>query len=262
MKIKNLHAREIFDSRGWPTIEVEITLSSGKKGLGMVPSGASTGVKEALELRDGGTRFLGKGVLRAVENVNDKIAKLVVNMDFANQEELDIALIKLDGTENKANLGANAILAVSLAFAKACANNNEQELYHYLQEQYGSPDQNDCFLPMPMLNFINGGAHADNSVDIQEFMLVPTGATSLRAALQNSAVVFHTLKKILKDRKLQTAVGDEGGFAPDLDSNVDAIKLLCEAVELAGFKTGVDFFIALDVASSELYSDGEYHLKS
>lgn len=263
MKIASVLAREIFDSRGWPTVEVEITLDSGDIGVGMVPSGASTGSKEALELRDGdSSRFLGKGVTKAVTNVNTVINDFIKGKEFPNQESLDNSLISLDGTENKSSLGANALLAVSLAFARACSSRDNKELYHYLKEQYVGSKEDKYSLPMPMLNFINGGAHADNNVDIQEFMLVPTGASTLREALQQSAEVFHTLKKILKEKGLQTAVGDEGGFAPDLSSNKSALELLCEAVHVAGYTPGKDFHLALDVAASEIYNDGSYYLKS
>lgn len=263
MKIKNVIAREILDSRGWPTVEVDLELESGHIGLGMVPSGASTGSKEALELRDGDkSRFLGKGVTKAVNNTNGKIRDFLIGKDFNNQEALDLALIELDGTENKSNLGANAILAVSLAYARACSSYEGKELYHYLKDQYVGLKDQKYLLPMPMLNFINGGAHADNNVDIQEFMLVPTGATTLRESLQKSSEVFHTLKKILNSKGMQTSVGDEGGFAPDLDSNKSALALLCEAITSAGFEVAKDFHLALDVAASEIYQDGKYYLKS
>lgn len=255
--IESIHAREILDSRGNPTVEAEIGLRSGFRGRAMVPSGASTGSREAVELRDGdATRYLGKGVRSAVANVNGEIAKCVRGMAAQEQAELDRALIELDGTDNKSRLGANAILAVSLAYAHAAAAEAEQPLYHHL----GGSRAHE--MPVPMMNVINGGAHADNNVDIQEFMILPVGASSFAEALRCGAEVFHQLKKVLGKRGLGTGVGDEGGFAPDLPSNEAALETLVEAIEGAGYRLKFDVMLGLDAASSEFYRDGRYHLTS
>ena len=246
--------REVLDSRGNPTVEVEVVLDSGATGRAIVPSGASTGEYEAVELRDGGSRYLGKGVLRAVENVNNIIAQVVIGMDATNQRALDNALIELDGTENKSRLGANAMLGVSLSVAHAAASELELPLYRAI----GGPHAH--VLPVPMMNVINGGAHADNNVDLQEFMIMPVGAPSFREAVRWGVETYHTLKKVLADRGLSTAVGDEGGFAPNLSSNEAAVAILVEAIEKAGYAPGTDIAIALDPAMSELYRDGAYHL--
>ncbi|MFA5785891.1 MAG: phosphopyruvate hydratase [Actinomycetota bacterium] len=247
-------AREILDSRGNPTLEVEIGLEDGSFGRAAVPSGASTGAFEALELRDGGERYSGKGVLTAVKNVNDVIAPEIFGLDPADQRALDAALLDLDGTDGKSNLGANAILGVSLAAAKAAADSAGLPLYAYL----GGPNAH--VLPVPMLNVLNGGAHADNSVDFQEFMIVPVGAGSFAEALETSARVYHTLKAVLRKKGLGTGVGDEGGFAPNLAVNEDALKVLVEAITAAGFEPGPDVSIALDPAPTELFKDGRYQL--
>ena len=254
-EIVEVVGREVLDSRGNPTVEVEVVLDSGATGRAIVPSGASTGEYEAVELRDGGSRYLGKGVLRAVENVNNLIAPLAIGMDATNQRALDNALIELDGTENKSRLGANAMLGVSLSVAHAAASELELPLYRAL----GGPHAH--VLPVPMMNVINGGAHADNNVDLQEFMIMPVGARNFREALRWGVETYHTLKKVLADRGLSTAVGDEGGFAPNLSSNEDAVAILVEAIEKAGYAPGKDIAIALDPAMSELYRDGAYHLK-
>ncbi|MGB3614866.1 MAG: phosphopyruvate hydratase [Elainellaceae cyanobacterium] len=252
--IEDILAREILDSRGRPTIEAEVYLTGGAVGLAQVPSGASTGTFEAHELRDGDSgRYGGKGVLTAVTNVQEKIASELVDMDALDQGLVDQTMIELDGSQNKANLGANAILAVSLATAKAAANALELPLYRYL----GGPLAN--LLPVPLMNVINGGAHADNNVDIQEFMIVPHGAPTFQEALRWGAEVFSALSKVLKDKGLLTGVGDEGGFAPNLGSNSDALELLIAAIEAAGYRPGEQVALALDVAASELYKDGQYH---
>lgn len=257
MKITQIKAREILDSRGNPTVEADVILEDGTLGRAIVPSGASTGALEALELRDGDkARYQGKGVLQAVANVNKKIATALQGQSIDDQALLDGSMLKLDGTENKSHLGANAILAVSLACADARAKHLSLPLYKSLQ------DQDHYIMPVPMMNIINGGAHADNNVDIQEFMIVPLGANSFKEALRSGVEVFHTLKTVLKARGLNTAVGDEGGFAPDLKSNEEALTVIMEAVEKAGYKIGDDFMLALDVASSEFYKDGKYHLAS
>jgi enolase len=256
--ITQVYAREVLDSRGNPTVEVEVFTESGAFGRAIVPSGASTGEYEAVELRDGDkSRFLGKGVLKAVENVNTIIADaLEGNYSVLDQVEIDNALIELDGTENKGKLGANAILGVSLACAHAAANYLDIPLYQYLG------GVNAKQLPVPMMNILNGGAHADNNVDIQEFMIMPVGAESFRHALRMGAEIFHNLKAVLKEKGYNTAVGDEGGFAPNLKSNEEAIQVILEAIERAGYKPGEEVRLALDVASSELYNkeDGKYHL--
>ena len=255
-KIVDIHAREILDSRGNPTVEAEVKLASGIIGCGKVPSGASTGAREAVELRDGDpNRYLGKGVLKAVAHVNTEIRDALVGMDAADQAALDRKMIELDGTENKGRLGANAILAVSLAAAHAAAADGNVPLYVYLQDR-------DFRLPVPMMNIINGGAHADNNVDFQEFMILPVGAPSFREALRYGAEVFHHLKSVLKKRGYNTAVGDEGGFAPNLSSNEEALQVILEAIEKAGYRPGEDIELGLDVASSEFYRDGRYVLAS
>jgi enolase len=255
--IVDVIAREILDSRGNPTVEADVLLESGVIGRAAVPSGASTGSKEAIELRDGDKqRYLGKGVLQAVENVNTEICEAIIGLDAEEQTFIDKTLIELDGTDNKARLGANAILAVSLAVAKAAAEESGLPLYRYL----GGAGQ--MQLPVPMMNIINGGAHANNSIDLQEFMIIPVGAQSFRDALRYGAEVFHALKKILDSKGHVTTVGDEGGFAPNLESNEAALKLIVEAIESAGYLPGADVAIGLDCASSEFYKDGRYLLAS
>ncbi|HWS24989.1 MAG TPA: phosphopyruvate hydratase [Xanthomonadales bacterium] len=255
--ITHVHAREILDSRGNPTLEAEVTLSSGHRGRAAVPSGASTGSREAIELRDGDkTRYLGKGVRKAVGHVNSTIAEGVVGMDGADQQGLDDKLVALDGTENKSRLGANALLGVSLANAHAVAASRSQGLWQYLAGGRAPK------LPVPMMNIINGGAHADNSVDMQEFMVLPVGLGSFSEALRAGTEIFHALKGVLKGRGLATAVGDEGGFAPDLRSNEEAIDVILEAIGKAGYRAGEDVLLGLDAASSEFYKDGRYHLAS
>src|SRR5437868_8846488 len=254
--ISEIRAREILDSRGNPTVEAEVQLADGSMGRAAVPSGASTGEHEAVELRDGDdNRYLGKGVLKAVENVNGEIAEALANYDAADQRTLDARMIELDGTENKGRLGANAILAVSMAAARAAANSFGLPLYRYL----GGAGAN--LLPTPMMNILNGGAHADNNVDFQEFMVMPVGAPSFSEALRWGVEVFHKLKAVLKKRGYNTAVGDEGGFAPSLKSNVEAIEVVLEAIQQAGYKPGDDIAIALDPAASEFYQDGKYVFK-
>jgi enolase len=256
--IKDVTGLEVVDSRGNPTVEAEVVLASGARGRAAVPSGASTGSREAHELRDGDkNRYLGKGVSKAVANVNGEIRKAAVGLDAAGQRELDRRLIELDGTQNKARLGANAILAVSLATAKAHAAEREVALYELLgagRESYS--------MPVPMMNIINGGAHADNSVDIQEFMILPVGAPTFAECLRYGVEVFHALKAVLRGRGLNTAVGDEGGFAPDLGSNEEALQTIAEAVEKAGYRLGRDILLGLDVASSEFFANGTYTLES
>jgi enolase len=258
-KIIAIHGREILDSRGYPTVEVELTLEGGFKGRASVPSGASTGSHEAIELRDGGNRYLGKGVENAVGNVNTVIKETLTNDDFT-QATLDQKLIDLDGTPNKGKLGANAILGVSLAFAKAEALANNIPLYRHLARLAGTEDK--MKLPTPLMNVLNGGQHAENSTDIQEFMLVPSGISSFKEQLRAGAEIFHQLKKILKQKKLNTSVGDEGGYAPTLPTNEAAIELLLEAITAAGYTPGTDIKLALDVAATELFKDGKYELKS
>ena len=253
--ITKIHAREVLDSRGNPTLEAEITLADGSFGRAMVPSGASTGSKEAVELRDGDkTRYLGKGVRRAVDNVNGEIAKALQGSDAADQQGLDRRLIDLDGTENKGRLGANALLGVSMANAHAVAASRKLPLWKHL-----AGDQMPV-LPVPMMNIINGGAHADNNVDLQEFMVLPVGFDSFAESLRAGTEVFHALKSVLKGRGLSTAVGDEGGFAPDLRSNEEALETILEAIGKAGYKAGEDIVLGLDVASSEFFDNGKYHL--
>ena len=255
--IVDIIAREIIDSRGNPTVEADVLLESGIIGRAAVPSGASTGTKEAVELRDGdNTRYLGKGVLQAVENVNTEICEAIIGLDAEEQSFIDNTLIELDGTDNKARLGANAILAVSMACARAAAEETGLPLYRYLGGS--GPMQ----LPTPMMNIINGGAHADNSVDMQEFMIIPAGRPSFREAIRCGAEVFHALKKTLHKKGLATTVGDEGGFAPNLPSNESAIQYIMEAISAAGYEPGRDVLIGLDCASSEFYKDGKYHLAS
>ncbi len=255
--IAKIHSREILDSRGNPTLEAEVTLQDGSLGRAAVPSGASTGTKEAVELRDGDkTRYLGKGVLKAVENVNTAIAAALKGFDAADQEGLDRRLIDLDGTENKARLGANALLGVSLANAHAVAASQGKPLWRHLADS----SESDVQLPVPMMNIINGGAHADNNVDFQEFMVLPVGATSFSEALRTGTEIFHALKSVLKGHGLSTAVGDEGGFAPDFRSNVEALDTILEAIGKAGYKAGEDVLLGLDVASSEFFENGKYHL--
>ncbi|ARB45582.1 phosphopyruvate hydratase [Alloalcanivorax xenomutans] len=258
-KIVDIKAREILDSRGNPTIEADVILESGASGSACAPSGASTGSREALELRDGDKdRYLGKGVTRAVGNVNSEIRELLVGRDAVAQRELDQLMIDSDGTDNKGRLGANAILAVSLATAKAAAQFQQKPLYEYISDL--QDDDNEYSLPVPMMNIINGGEHADNNVDIQEFMIQPVGAPTVAEAIRYGAEVFHALKSVLKKQGLSTAVGDEGGFAPDLPSNEAALEAIMKAIDLAGYKAGDDITLALDCASSEFYKDGQYVL--
>ncbi len=255
--IKNIIAREIVDSRGNPTVEADVILESGISGRAAVPSGASTGSLEAVELRDGDkSRYLGKGVINAVNNVNTEIFNALNGMDCFQQQEIDQTMINLDGTNNKGRLGANALLSVSLAVAQAAAAEKQTPLYRYLHQG------DDFIMPVPMMNIINGGEHADNSVDMQEFMIVPAGASSVRDAIRYGAEVFHALKGVLSKKGLNTAVGDEGGFAPDLKSNQEAIETILQAIEIAGFKVGQDMYLGLDVASTEFYENGKYELHS
>jgi enolase len=255
MVVDMVHAREILDSRGNPTIEVDVLLMNGIIGRAAVPSGASTGVHEAVELRDGdNSRYLGKGVIKAVQNVNEIIAPEIEGLLASEQIEIDRLMIDLDGTENKSKLGANAILGVSLACAKAAANAYALPLYKYIG------GANACELPVPMMNILNGGSHADNNVDIQEFMIMPVGADCFKEGLRMGAETFHALKSVLKGKGLNTAVGDEGGFAPNLSSNEEALQVIMQAIEKAGYKAGEDILIALDSASSEFYKDGIYTL--
>jgi len=255
-EIVHVVGREVLDSRGNPTVEAEVHLASGARGRAAVPSGASTGAGEALELRDGGERYSGKGVAGAVDNIRSVIAPAILGSDAFDQRTLDRTMIDLDGTDNKAKLGANAMLGVSLAAAHAAAAELDMPLFRYL----GGPDAH--LLPVPMLNVLNGGAHADNSVDFQEFMYAPIGAAGFAEALEWGARCYHTLKKVLEDRGLATAVGDEGGFAPDLGSNVEAVELLIDAITKAGLEPGRDISLALDPATSEIYEGGSYHLAS
>ncbi len=256
MKIKNVIGREILDSRGNPTVEVDVILENGVMGRAAVPSGASTGEREALELRDGGTRFMGKGVLKAVENVNGPLRDLVIGMDAANQKELDYAMINLDGTPTKSKFGANAILGISMAAMKASANEEGKPLYKYVCEKFGNGKMS---LPRPMMNIINGGAHADNKLDFQEYMIIPM-ADTIHERVRIGAEVFHNLKNVLKSKGLVTSVGDEGGFAPDLESNSEGFELIMEAIKKAGYEPGKDVCMAIDVAASEFYKDGKYEL--
>ena len=254
--IVEIYAREVLDSRGNPTVEVEVTTENGTVGSAIVPSGASTGVHEAVELRDGDkSRYLGKGTLNAVNNVNEIIADELIGFDIFDQVGIDRALIQIDGTENKSKLGANAILGVSMAVARAAAIESDTPLYEYIG------GVNAKTLPVPMMNILNGGEHADNNVDIQEFMVMPAGACSFKEALRMGTEVFHNLKSVLKSKGYNTAVGDEGGFAPNLNSNEEALQTIMEAIEKAGYKAGKDIFLALDVASSEMYENGKYDFK-
>ncbi|RAV31381.1 phosphopyruvate hydratase [Corynebacterium heidelbergense] len=254
-EILHIGAREIMDSRGNPTVEVEVLLSDDSTGRAAVPSGASTGVHEAHELRDGGDRYQGKGVLKAVEHVEDEIADELIGMDADDQRAIDQAMIALDGTPNKARLGANAILGVSMAVAKAAAESAELELFRYV----GGPNAH--VLPVPMMNILNGGAHADSGVDVQEFMIAPIGAESFAEALRTGAEVYHSLKSVIKKRGLSTGLGDEGGFAPSVGSTKEALDLIVEAIKAAGYTPGEDIALALDVASSEFFKDGKYHFE-
>ena len=254
-EISDLYARELLDSRGNPTVEADVILESGAMGRAIVPSGASTGEREALELRDGGPRYMGKGVQKAVNNVIEVIGPAITGMDSTEQAVIDRTMIELDGTENKGKLGANAMLAVSLAVAKAAAEDAGLPLYHYL----GGPNAKE--LPVPMMNVLNGGAHADNNVDIQEFMIIPAGVPSCSEAIRIGTEVFHNLKSVLKKKGYNTAVGDEGGFAPNLKSNEEAVQVILEAIEKAGYKPGQDVFLGLDAAASEFYEKGNYDLK-
>ncbi|ANE03601.1 phosphopyruvate hydratase [Corynebacterium crudilactis] len=254
-EIMHVFAREILDSRGNPTVEAEVFLDDGSHGVAGVPSGASTGVHEAHELRDGGDRYLGKGVLKAVENVNEEISDELAGLEADDQRLIDEAMIKLDGTANKSRLGANAILGVSMAVAKAAADSAGLPLFRYI----GGPNAH--VLPVPMMNIINGGAHADSGVDVQEFMIAPIGAESFSEALRQGAEVYHALKSVIKAKGLSTGLGDEGGFAPSVPSTRDALDLIVEAIEKAGFAPGKDIALALDVASSEFFKDGVYHFE-
>ena len=251
-KIKDVKGREIIDSRGNPTVEVDVILESGIVGRAAVPSGASTGEREALEMRDGGTRFMGKGVLNAVGHVNNELRDLVIGMESSNQKELDYAMIELDGTDTKSRFGANAILGVSMAAMRASAIEAGVPLYKYIGDG--------TTLPRPMMNILNGGAHADNSLDFQEFMIIPMRDT-IKERVRVGAEVFHNLKKVLKDKGLVTSVGDEGGFAPDLKSNTEGFELIIEAIKKAGYEPGKDVCLAIDVAASEFYEDGKYNLE-
>ena len=260
-RIVDVIGREVIDSRGNPTIEADVLLESGVMGRAAVPSGASTGTREAVELRDGDRkRYLGKGVLKAVGHVNQELKAAVKGFDAADQRGVDECMIRLDGTDNKGRLGANALLAVSLALSQAAARDAKLPLFRHLAT-LGSDKARKPVMPVPMMNIINGGAHADNSLDVQEFMVLPVGAPTLSEALRYGAEIFHTLKKILHDRGLATSVGDEGGFAPNLKSNEEALAVITEAVDKAGYKLGKDIYLGLDVASSEFFRDGKYHLE-
>ncbi|MBP9701616.1 MAG: phosphopyruvate hydratase [Candidatus Pacebacteria bacterium] len=258
MKIKKITAREILDSRGNPTVEVDVTLSDGSFGRAAVPSGASTGSHEAVELRDKDTRYGGKGVLKAIKNANTTLTKALVGKDF-DQRSLDEKMIIVDGTPNKGKMGANAILGISMAFAHAAAKSKKVPLWKYFNQI--AKTKNTVQLPVPMMNILNGGKHAENSTDFQEFMVMPIGAKSFKEALRMGAEIFHSLKKILHDKHLNTSVGDEGGFAPSIPSNEAAIELILEAITKAGYTAGKDVALALDVAATELYKDGKYHLE-
>lgn len=256
--IKSVWGRQVLDSRGNPTVEVDVTLDNGSFGRAIVPSGASTGEHEAVELRDGNkAAYLGKGVLRAVSNVRTELADAVCGMDASDQSGVDRAMMNVDGTENKSRLGANAILGISMAVARAAAVSANQPLYQYL-----SKNEPTALLPIPMMNILNGGSHADNNVDIQEFMVFPVGASNFSEALQMGTETFHQLKNVLKEKSLNTAVGDEGGFAPDLGSNEEALEVIMESITRAGYMPGRDIYLALDVASSEIFWDGKYNLVS
>ncbi len=254
--ITHIHAREILDSRGNPTVEVDLQLNDGSFGRAAVPSGASTGEHEAVELRDGGDRYMGRGTEQAVRNVNATLGPALIGQDALDQRNVDNLMIELDGTDNKSKLGANAILGVSMATAKAAADHKGLPLFQSLG------DENASTLPIPMMNILNGGSHADNNVDIQEFMVFPIGAESFSQALRMGTEIFHNLKSVLKAKGLNTAVGDEGGFAPNLRSNEEAIEVILEAIEKTGYSSGKDIFLALDVAASEIYNNGAYHLDS
>ena len=259
-RITAIRGREIIDSRGNPTVEADVILDSGAMGRAAVPSGASTGTREAVELRDGDKkRYGGKGVLKAVENINSVLQPALIGHDVTDQQGIDRKMIDLDGTETKSRLGANALLAISLAAAHAAANDSRQPLYRYLGRLVGG--SREPVMPVPMMNIINGGAHANNSLDIQEFMILPVGAPTFREALRYGAEVFHTLKKLLNDRDLSTGVGDEGGYAPNLESNEEALSIIIEAIEKSGYKVGKDIYLGLDVASSEFFKDGRYELE-
>lgn len=257
MKIKNVIGREILDSRGNPTIEVDVILENGIMGRAAVPSGASTGEREALELRDGGHEFMGKGVKKAVNNVNGPLRDLVIGYDVENQKEIDYAMINLDGTKTKSKFGANAILGISLACLKASALNENKPLYKYVCEKFGNGEMSE---PVPMMNIINGGAHADNKLDFQEYMIIPI-ADTIKERVRIGSEIFHNLKQVLKDKGLVTSVGDEGGFAPDLNSNKEGFELIMEAIKKAGYIPGRDVCMAIDVAASEFYENGIYNLK-
>ncbi|MCI8460825.1 MAG: phosphopyruvate hydratase [Bacilli bacterium] len=259
MKIKDIVGREILDSRGNPTVEVDVILENGVLGRAAVPSGASTGEREALELRDGGSRYMGKGVLKAVENVNGPLRDLVIGMDVENQKALDYAMIELDGTDTKSKFGANAILGISMAALRASAINVAKPLYKYVNEKFGNGEMSE---PKPMMNIINGGAHADNKLDFQEFMIIPQRDT-IKERVRVGAEVFHNLKKVLNEKCLATGVGDEGGFAPDLQSNTEGFELIIEAIRRAGYEPGVDVCLGIDVAASEFYDKelGKYKFK-
>jgi enolase len=260
-RIADIRGREIVDSRGNPTVEADVVLESGVAGRAAVPSGASTGSREAVELRDGDRRrYQGKGVLKAVEHINTVLAPALLRHDVRDQAGIDRKMIELDATETKGRLGANALLAVSLAAAHAAAAEQRQPLYSYLAQHLGAGRE--PVMPVPQMNIVNGGAHANNSLDIQEFMILPVGAPTFREALRYGAEIFHTLKKLLAERGLSTTVGDEGGFAPDLGSNEEALGVILQAIEQAGYQAGGDIFLGLDVASSELYKDGQYVLAS
>lgn len=259
MKIKKIIAREILDSRGNPTIETKVILHNGIEAIAKVPSGASTGTKEALELRDGGKRYGGKGVLKAIKNVNEKIAKSIVGMEVEEIKEIDAKMIKLDGTKNKSKLGANAILSVSLAVARAGSVSVEMPLYKYLRKIY-KIEEKKFIIPQPIMNILNGGAHADSGLSIQEFMIIPQ-AKSISEKIRIGAEIFHTLKSILKKEKHATAVGDEGGFAPRLKNNEEALKIIVKAIKLAGYKPGADVFLGLDVAASEFFKNDNYEFE-
>ena len=257
MKIKDVIGREILDSRGNPTVEVDVILENGVMGRAAVPSGASTGEREALELRDGGHEFMGKGVKKAVSNVNGPLRDLVIGYDVEKQQEIDYAMINLDGTKTKSKFGANAILGISLACLKASALNEGKPLYKYVSEKFGDTNVSE---PVPMMNIINGGAHADNKLDFQEYMIIPI-ADTIKERVRIGSEVFHNLKQVLKDKGLVTSVGDEGGFAPDLDSNKEGFELIMEAIRKAGYTPGRDVCMAIDVAASEFYENGVYNLK-
>lgn len=259
-KIERVHALEVIDSRGNPTVEVRVTLESGARGCASVPSGASTGAREAVELRDGAERYLGKGVETAVANVNTTIAEALYGKCALEQTAIDQLMLELDGTPNKAKMGANAILAVSLAVLKAAAAHKGLELYSYISTLLDGDSMGPYTMPVPMMNILNGGAHADNNVDIQEFMIMPVGAPSFKEGLRYGVEIYHTLKKVLSERGLSTGVGDEGGFAPNLESNEQALQLILAAVEQAGYKPGEQIVLALDCAASEFYRDGHYHV--